>query len=368
MKHLIFLAALACPTVTAAAGAEGIWFGGTAGGPREWDHKPAQITFQPVIVEDLIKVTLKADGWKGFAIANCIYYGRLDASGAASLLLNAPASNADRCPQTLPVALTQVDRDTLDLSVPSPEIEGLPQQPMRLSAVLRDLYDDEMSTLPKGADILGVHPGMSFAEAEKILLERGYARHEKSDKAFETLTRKGQWIVFGKDPHVARSWDFADMITLSLATVDKETGDPRAAQIIGIRREAKPGGETGLKIATLEKALSGKYGTASGTVFYDRTGQVADRGTWCQETPMQGVPLRTSSMSHSAINPTCGSQVSVSSRGDMATGLAGAYNVSIVSVPPAARDFWAQIRGAERAPIAEFVEAQEAPTTAAPEL
>lgn len=368
LKYLIAIAMLALPVSAAANDLEAIWFGGMAGGPQEWDHKQAQITFQPVIIDDMIKLPLKADGWKGFAIATCNYYGRLNDAGEADLILNEASGNAERCPPGLSIRATRVGRDEMDFSVLGDAIVGLPPTPMRLSVVLRDLEADEMATLPDGIDVLGIRPGMSFADAEKLLLDRGFKRHEKSDKTFQSQYRIGEWVVFGRDPHETRDWEFADKVTLSMATVDAEGGDPREAPVVAVRRQANPGPEAGLKLATIEKALKDKYGTSGGTVYYDRAGRVTDRNGWCDETSMQRIRVHTSFLQGGHQDALCGDQVSVGATGDMSTGLARSYGVRMLSPTVAAKDYWAQIRASERAPIVEFLEAQEDATAAAPEL
>ncbi len=371
MKKFLAMAALLFPVTPSAATAsdlEGIWFGGIAGGPQEWSHQGAQITVQPTIIDEMMKVELRAEGWKGFGIANCIYYGRLDGNGAASLVLNKPMSNAERCPEGFDTSAQRIDRDTMDFALVNSGIEGFPEEPLRLSVVLRDLQDDEMATLPEGADIFGIQPGMTYTEAAEILTERGFAPHAQSERTYQNQFRQGRWVVFGKDPHENRAWDFKDKVTLSMETVDKETGNPETARIIAISREATPGPEAGLTIAALETALANKYGSAKGWLYYDRAGNLADLNTWCDETVMQNTQVYVSFQQGNSDAPTCGSRVQVSFNGDLSTGLARNYLVSIIAIPLAARDFWAQVRSTERAPIAKFIEAQEQASAAAPDL
>jgi hypothetical protein len=368
MKHLVFLAALAGATPAFAQGMEGIWFGGLAGGPREWDHQPAQITLQPVIIDDLIKVTMKAEGWKGFQFSNCTYFGRLDESGKSDLIFTKPTATNQPCPMSLPVTATPVDRDSIDFSISPGVIEGFPTTPVRLKVVLRDLVDDEMAVLPDGINVLGVAPGMSLAEAQTVLLGRGFTRFEKGDQIFETRDLVGQWVVFGKDPDPTRPGVFGDRIILSMTMVDKGTGDPTTASVIAIERNVWPDPSDALQIGTLEHALAMKFGTADDRAYFNRAGQRADRKTWCSETTMQSVPMHVSFEQGGPFAPICGTSVSVGTETDPKTGRAQWYAVRITYMPLVTRDYWKQIRRDEFRSMTEFVEVQEGADGAVPDL
>lgn len=370
MKQILLAVVLSMPGLAVAQDIEGIWFGGVAGGPQEWSHQAAQMTFQPTIVDGMIKLPMKAEGWKGLAYSNCNYFGRLAEEGASDLILNEPgsSSNGNGCPETVGFSLVSADRTGIDILVETTGIEGLPAEPMRLNVVLQNVEDDELATVPEGIDVFGIQPGMSYAEAEKILVDRDYARWERGDKTYQSQFLEARWVVFGKDPHEQDYRGFRDTITLSMASVDRESGDHASAPIIAIERKVEAGPDSNLKLDTIETALKDKYGVASETVYLNRAGQRADHNSWCDETTQQGISLKVSFMQGRGHAPTCGTMFNVNFSGDLQTGLVRNYYVSILNIPLAARDFWQQIRLNEREPIARFVEAQEEPSQAAPEL
>ena len=370
MKAFQVLVLSVFPSMAVAEDLEGIWFGGVGNGPQEWSHQGASVSFQPYIVDDLVQVIVNFNGWKGIGFGQCVYYGRLDGSGAASLLLSeGKSANTWEavCTKSSAARLKRLSLDKIEFTMDG--IAGLAPGAIELSEALRALAPEEMPVLPEGADILGLTIGMDRADAEAILNERGYAEDARQTRGMQGASWSAAFVTYAKPPVDGQR--SSDAVTLSYTAVPEDGSNMPPERVMALQRNVEVDVSEGLQPEVIRKALSDKYGPVEGDGgprYFDRSGQMADFGTWCGTGTMQGFPWATAYRSGGTNSPYCGTEVSTGFNIDISTGLVRSYHISIISTGIAANDFWYRIRGGIGQEIDTFLAANAGDGAKAPDL
>ncbi|TNC45133.1 hypothetical protein FHG66_20280 [Rubellimicrobium rubrum] len=339
LSTVLIAAATASQAQDVLADLQGYWSGSY--GP------PANASFDVMLLGAVGEITLDVPVPDEILSANCRYILAVE-PGTASGSIDGDSDGG--CPDAMTFAFRDDGADMLVLEfLDGPLAQGLEGvEEIAVPVVLRPLAEAETPSGFVAPDILGVRPGMTAAEAEAILSDKGYALQEPQLREGEGFTVTDlNWVR-----NEGQEWD-----TVGLGFTAQVEGDGAEPRIMRVSRSWTMTSETGVTVSSLRDSLTTKYGTPNGIPsnedqpiwVFDRAGNRPEVRLYdldCGEVPAFSLPGgMVGSWSMQEIPVSClaivGADIQPSFDGD---GLAGRLDMDVLDLDLMLADFWATWR------------------------
>jgi hypothetical protein len=230
--------------------------------------------------------------------------------------------------------------------------------PMQLG--IGPLPEDQLATLPEGFDVLGVQPGMSIDDARAAIEEQGFVQFQfPNDPTINAADWSQTTLEFVRgDRFGSESYpEFPDRVTLLESTrFDLDPDAPNFVVMVARTRSWRAVDGDGITPDTLMSSIGNKYGRPSNggfandySLYFDKSGQPAERGTTACFNQSPGVDYQTARMPTGRFQLTlkpsaaCGSTFLFTS--DVKGSLIDAFNIVLYSEPLMIQDVWRRYSG-----------------------
>ena len=340
----------------------GYWAGGYTNG------QGGEIQFELTVIQDVGELKYNATNWGALGFAICDYVFPVENGLPGKLTRNSGAGTGE-CLAEPSFTAARPGPETLTLRFANPEIA---LDAVELGGILRP-FDPAQAHAPlEGIDILGVKPGMTFAEIDQILSKKDYARKEDRDRVLDyqgfTIEQKA-WGK-GADDYGAPT----DRIFVTF-TSKKDWAPEDVPVATDVGRDWDIPESDGIAGATLVDTLAKKYGPRSNDInedrLYDRAGQGLTEAFSCAEgihQPLMSHYMLESELGEEEVSVTCGSILKAYVGTDSATGRATVLKIRLTDPDPLWADFWSTWGQNEGARLLALYEGVTGATGAAPDL
>ncbi len=302
-----------------------------------------------------LKIDVGGFGKMGYG--TCLINFSRDDAGAIKDMAPIATVNSATCPEAVKFSIAPADKGMYKLTF----TEGGPLagESFDLFPVLQPMQERFKVTAPKGFDILGMTPGMTRAQLEAALTEKGFTKNNDWSETQEyTNGLKRSLDVWQKGKS-----DFSDSTPEDAVNVTYTTaaeGEEDVALLIGRKWHIPK--SANLSMTNLKKSLDDKHGaTTSGFEkrIYNRAGELqpdAFQPACAEDMHLQSVSIRYRAIAESGnteLSASCGEVVEIMTiqSYDIA-GAASQLNLTIAKGDLAYADFWkswapAELKGLE---------------------
>lgn len=303
------------------------------------------IGFSLTQIDGFGELKIDVNGFGKMGYGNCIVNFSRDDAGAVKDMAPIATVNSATCPEAVKFSVAPADKGMYKLTF----TEGGPLagETFDLFPVLQPMQDRYKVTAPQGFDILGLTPGMTRAQLEAALTEKGFTKNTDWSETEEyTSGLKRALDVWQKGKSDFSDTTPEDAINVTYNAIAE--GEEEVALLIGRKWHIPK--SANLSLTNLKKSLDEKHGaTTSGFEkrIYNRAGELqaaAFQPACAEDIHLQSVSLPYSKISESGsteVSAACGEVVDIMTiqSYDIA-GAASQLNITIAKGDLAYADFW----------------------------
>lgn len=319
------------------------------------------------------ELKIESNGFKSMSYGTCLVNFTRDEAGAVKDMSPVATVNSAKCPEALKFSIAPSDKGMYKITFT--EGGDLAGETLDLYPVLVPMSDKFTVTAPKGFDILGLTPGLTRAELEASLTEKGFTKNDRWSETQEyTNGMKQSLDVWQKGQSDFSDSTPEDAINITYTTIAE--GEEEVALLIGRKWHIPK--SANLSITNLKKSLDDKHGaTTSGFEkrIYNRAGELqpdAFQPACAEDVHLQSVSVPYRAISEGGtteLSASCGEAVEIMTMQSYdVAGAASQLNVTIAKGDLAYADFWKSWAPGELKGLEERYNLQANMTGATPNL
>lgn len=341
---------------------QGFWASGYGNG------NGGQLQLQLTIIDGIGELKLDSQNWGDLGFAICEYLFPVEGGQAGPVLRNTGAGTGN-CPDALGIQMSRPSSDLLAVTFDSPAIGT---DAFEFGGILTPLDPAARHAPIPGFDVLGAAPGMTEAEIDAIVTEKGFARAADRDQIDQFDGYAIDRRAWGRSPDEngkPTDWIFATF------TARKDWLPDEVPVASSVGRDWNIPTSEAISGATLVNSLAQKYGPRSNSInedrLYDRAGNALADAFSCPDGFHQQV--RTSyqmsdTLGEEDVQVTCGGILDGYIGTDSSSGRAIRLMLRLTDPDPLRDDFWKTWSHSEGARLKTVYEGVSGATGAAPEL